>query len=363
MTGYQMLLLNTAFAVAVFLSTYFGIRRFISWSRRKNILDIPNERSSHSDPVPVGAGLLIACSVLAAFVLRSAAGTVLYGERAQILLVTVYAVASLGIVAVSWLDDLKSVHAGVRFAVHVGCALLITIVSGVLGDWSSIYTWVEATVIIVWIVGLTNAYNFMDGIDGIAGIQGFVAGLGWMTLGHYSGAEAISSLGTFVAVSCAAFLLFNWQPAKVFMGDAGSAFLGFTLSSAVILALSGHRLDSPVRLDAGLAAPLGVGSAAVAFVWPFVFDSSFTFLRRLVNRETVWKAHRSHLYQRMVRAGWRHSSVSIIYGLLSAVGAFVAVVTSGDLVLVLAALLMISVILLFFGFTPGAGSPDSSRSR
>jgi UDP-N-acetylmuramyl pentapeptide phosphotransferase/UDP-N-acetylglucosamine-1-phosphate transferase len=119
-------------------------------------------------------------------------------------------------------------------------------------------------------------------------------------------------LGSLIASSSVGFLMYNWPPARIFMGDVGSAFLGFTFAALPLLV---------VRGTSSAVTALQVTVAATALVWCFVFDSGFTFLRRLVRGEKVFEAHRSHLYQRLVMSGYSHLRVTLIYigfGLLSA---------------------------------------------
>ncbi|MFT3828374.1 MAG: glycosyltransferase family 4 protein [Opitutaceae bacterium] len=217
--------------------------------------------------------------------------------------------AALFIAAISLRDDFKSLGAGLRFACHFAAA---GVVVGTLGAFRAIDLpygatwllpgWLGTTLTIVWIVGLTNVYNFMDGIDGIAGGQGVAAGLGWLVAGLAFGAPTTAFLGAVLAVGCAGFLLHNWSPAKIFMGDVGSAFLGFLFAVVPLAAVT------EVPDLAGLW-PLFAGLV----VWPFVGDGFLTFVRRLRKGEKVWEAHRSHLYQRLTRCGWTHARVSRLY--------------------------------------------------
>jgi UDP-N-acetylmuramyl pentapeptide phosphotransferase/UDP-N-acetylglucosamine-1-phosphate transferase len=159
-------------------------------------------------------------------------------------------------------------------------------------------------------VGLTNAYNFMDGIDGIAAGQGIVAAIGWGIIGLITGNPFLTALGFLLAASCLGFLCHNWPPARIFMGDVGSAFLGYTFAVlAVIASQSDPRL----------------AFIGILFVWPFVFDAVFTFFRRLRKHENVFEAHRSHLYQRLVIAGYSHGVVSTLYIGLAGAGVVVGV--------------------------------------
>jgi len=160
----------------------------------------------------------------------------------------------------------------------------------------------------VWIVGLTNVYNFMDGIDGIAAVQGVVAGLVWAVAGVWLGSDVVLLFGLVLTGACFGFLLLNWAPAKIFMGDVGSAFLGFTFAVLPLLLI--HELP---RL--GNVAYAGVVPGfAVLVVWSFVGDGFLTLVRRILHGERVWQAHRSHLYQRLVQTGWSHARVSLLYG-------------------------------------------------
>ena len=285
-----------------------GLRR---WAGRR-LLDIPNERSSHVRPVPRGGGLAIVVVVLAGSLLVLPFS----GAKATALQWLMYFSGALLIAAVSWLDDLYSVPPPVRFAVHLVAALLACLAVGafkqitlpVIGSFSlGIWGWPLA---LVWIVGLTNAYNFMDGIDGIAGGQAVVAGLGWAIIGWLGGQPMVGSLGLLIAGASAGFLVHNWPPARIFMGDVGSAFIGYMLAVLTLMASQAN----PVFVLAG-----------IGLVWPFVFDAALTFFMRLCRGEKVWEAHRSHLYQRLVISGLSHGRVAMFYTGLAALGAVWAI--------------------------------------
>jgi UDP-N-acetylmuramyl pentapeptide phosphotransferase/UDP-N-acetylglucosamine-1-phosphate transferase len=234
-------MLSIRFAAILFfaslLATYGGVARFRLWAKHRNILDMPNERSSHTRPTPRGGGLIVVAvtlfcgSVLAAI---SAAPSLWDGYLP-------YAGGALLVAAVSWVDDLRSLPSSIRLSVHfLGAAVPIAglgywrIVE--LPLWGSVNLgWWGAIVSAVWIIGLTNAYNFMDGTDGIASGQAIVAGLGWALLGWTAGIPLIAGLGLLIAGSSMGFLFHNWPPARVFMGDIGSAFLGYTLAVLPLL--------------------------------------------------------------------------------------------------------------------------------
>lgn len=275
------------------------------------MLDVPNSRSSHAAPTPRGGGLLIVlCSLiglwLAFLVFRS-----LFPART----VFCYSLGAILIVLISWVDDLRSVSNRVRFLSHAAGALVILLM---IGSWqqlelpyiSSIYLGSFGGLItFFWITGLTNAYNFMDGIDGIAGSQAVIAGTAWIGLGWISSEPFISIVGALIAGSSLGFLGYNWPPARIFMGDVGSAFLGYTFA---VLPVMANLVNSRFAL------------AGVLVVWPFLFDATFTLLRRLGNRENIFVSHRSHLYQRLVIAGYSHRFVTWIYVALALVGQILA---------------------------------------
>lgn len=305
------MILESFLTVLVFAFSYLGIRFFIDWSRERRILDVPNERSSHSRPVPVGAGLVISSAVLILFAVflfdlrqgMAASNAWLFGA---------YFAASILLIVVSWLDDVRDVPVAARFAVHAAAAAAMIYAAPAWLESFGEYKGLGAVLTFLWITGLTNAYNFMDGIDGIAGVQAVTGGIGWALLGYLSGAEAVGFAGLAVAAASGAFLLFNWQPARVFMGDSGSAFMGFSFAVFPLIAATESK--------GGIAGtPWMTGLYSIGLLWPFVFDSCLTFFRRLVRGERVWKPHRRHLYQAMVIRGMEHARVSIIYG---ACGAF-----------------------------------------
>lgn len=286
-----------------------GIRR---WAGRGRMLDIPNERSSHVRPTPRGGGLAIVVVTLAGSWL------ILPFVRSEITVWQwlAYSAGALLIAGVSWLDDLRSLSTRVRFAAHLTGALVVCLAFGAwkgitlpglgnvnLGLWGWPLT-------LVWIVGLTNAYNFMDGIDGIAGAQAVVAGMGWALIGIIVSSPLLCIVGILLAFSSLGFLGHNWPSAKIFMGDVGSAFLGFSFAVLPIIAA---RSDPRFVL------------VGLLLVWPFAFDTAYTFIRRLCRRENVFAAHRSHLYQRLVIAGLSHRTVTLLYIFLALGGVFLAI--------------------------------------
>jgi UDP-N-acetylmuramyl pentapeptide phosphotransferase/UDP-N-acetylglucosamine-1-phosphate transferase len=281
------------------LLSFWGVSRLHRWAEDRKILDIPNDRSSHTKPTPRGGGLAIVLVSIVGMVIAWlvypiwSVGT-LFG----------YVLGGILIATVGWMDDVRPLAYRIRLAGHILVAFIAILGFGycksinlpLLGQIS--LGWLGIPITFIWVVGLINAFNFMDGIDGIAGGQAVVGGIGWAVVGWLSGLTLISALGLLLAAASLGFLVHNWPPSRIFMGDVGSTFLGYTFA---ILPVSAAQNDSRFALLGAL------------FVWPFLFDTAFTFSRRLRNGENVFEAHRSHLYQRLVVIGYSHRFVSIFY--------------------------------------------------
>lgn len=270
------------------------------------LLDQPNARSSHTVPTPRGGGLGIWVGLLSGL-----AAWHLFGLSAAAL-PPLAVILVVGIVTlVSFLDDLYSLPYRLRLLVQLAATVMLLWLIGpfevLLIPFVGRY-WVPLSGLLLsvfWCVSLTNAYNFLDGIDGIAGTQGLIGGLAWCAIGLTIEEPTITLLGLMVAVACGAFLCFNWHPARIFMGDVGSATLGMLFATIPLLAgAMTHRT--------GWAAPAGA-----LVVWPFLFDAGATVLRRLSRGENIFEGHRSHFYQRLVIAGWSHSRTARLYGWLA----------------------------------------------
>jgi UDP-GlcNAc:undecaprenyl-phosphate/decaprenyl-phosphate GlcNAc-1-phosphate transferase len=279
----------------------------------RRLTDVPGSRSSHSKPTPRGGGLGIVLSTLA--------GGLIYWALESRAVVPGWAafLASAALVsAVSWRDDLGSLSNSIRFAAHAVAAMVTMMFAGWFGTiqvplFGQAHLGIFGILLtFLWIVGLTNAYNFMDGIDGLAGGQAVVAGLGWAILGWNAFQPEIALAGLLLAAGSGGFLFHNWPPARIFMGDVGSCFLGYTLAVLPLL-----FAPDPAADPFSAALPL----TAALFVWPMLFDTAFTIIRRLRRGENIFTAHRSHLYQRMVIAGMSHAEVSLLYIGLSIIGA------------------------------------------
>lgn len=221
------------------------------------------------------------------------------------------------VAAVSLRDDFRPLPAVLRLVVHAVAAVAFLAAVGpvreiTIGGLGPVALGAAAwPLAVLWLVGMTNAFNFMDGIDGIAGLTAAVAGASVAVAADLAGCQGVAVVAGVFAAAALGFLSSNWPPAKVFMGDVGSTFCGFTLAAIPLVVSPAER--GAVVLTAALA------------MWPFVFDAATTLIKRIARRENVFEAHRGHLYQRLVIAGWSHRRVASLYGLLAAVGGGVAV--------------------------------------
>jgi UDP-N-acetylmuramyl pentapeptide phosphotransferase/UDP-N-acetylglucosamine-1-phosphate transferase len=285
-------------------------RWLVSWTAERGIVDTPNARSSHTRATPRGGGLAIVGVVAAVAVVMMLLEPRVWRSVAGVIL------PALAIAAVSWVDDVRTLRNRTRFAVHLLAAVAAAAVLGPvtrvdLGSLGQLRFGPAAwPLTLLWIAGLTNAFNFMDGSDGIAGVTAAAAAAGIAAAAAALGAGSVAMLAASLAGGAIGFLSLNWPPARIFMGDVGSAFCGFLI--AVL----------PLALPADCRAEV-LPLAALA-MWPFIFDTAFTFVRRLGRGENVFEAHRSHLYQRLLIGGWSHRGVACLYGGLAAFGAMVA---------------------------------------
>ncbi len=251
---------------------------------RRGIVDRPNARSSHQSPRPRGGGLALIPVVLLAWL-----GCALLAP-AELLPAGFYGVV-LGaalLALLSWVDDLRDLTARARLLVQIIAVLFGLSASGLLPPADSVLTqgllpgWFEAAGLALAWLWFVNLYNFMDGIDGITGSQSVALGLGLALVATLAGlAWPWTALPLLAAAACAGFLIWNWQPARIFLGDVGSVPLGY---------LFGWLLLSAARE--------GLWAAALILPLYYLADATFTLLRRALRGDDLTRAHREHFYQR-----------------------------------------------------------------
>lgn len=252
-------------------------------------LDRPGDRSLHETPVPRTGGIGVHAGVILAWVITA--------PNLPDAAWAAYAV----ILAISLIEDVGGLSAASRLGVHLLATGLFA--ADVLLDT---HGWIVAIAVALAIAWMANLYNFMDGSDGLAGGMAFFGFAGYGVAAWLSGSTAFALLNFSVAAAAAAFLVFNFHPARIFMGDVGSVPLGFLAGAFGVVGWLQH--------DWSWWFPLVLFS-------PFIVDASVTLVRRLLRRERVWEAHRDHYYQRLVLMGWGHRKTALAeYALMLACG-------------------------------------------
>ncbi|HMA87180.1 MAG TPA: glycosyltransferase family 4 protein [Burkholderiales bacterium] len=265
-------------ALAAFLVTLVFLQLLVSQLGRRLVLDRPNERSLHEQPVPRTGGLAIIAGVAAGCLVGQPGFGVTLGLAGAL-------------AAVSFLDDVFGLRTLLRLALHLAAASVMLIIELRFPGWLPLVVFALA---IAW---YANLYNFMDGSDGLAGGMALIGFGAYGAAAALSGVHPLAELSFALAAASGAFLTRNFHPASIFMGDVGSVPLGF-LAGALGL----------IGWNDGLW-PLWFPVLVFA---PFVCDATLTLVRRLLRGERVWQAHREHYYQRLVRMGFGHSRTAAI---------------------------------------------------
>jgi len=286
-----------------------GVPPLVRALERSRTLDIPNDRSSHTVPVPVGGGI----GILATWLLGMA-GVAVAGVFPAPGFPAALAAGAAVLAGLGFVDDRRGLPPLPRLAVQslVAAACLkaaglpvvafelpgsAPVAAGMLG-WA--VSW-------LFVVGFTNMFNFMDGINGLAGFQVLLGAGALAVWAALAGDVPLAVTATLLAGATVGFLRANFPRARVFMGDVGSLPLGFLLAMGVLRAHAGP--------DRAGATPLWL---PLLFLWPFLSDATYTLLNRAVHGRNPFRPHRSHIYQRLLVAGLSHARVTLIYAAATA---------------------------------------------
>jgi UDP-N-acetylmuramyl pentapeptide phosphotransferase/UDP-N-acetylglucosamine-1-phosphate transferase len=271
------------------LIAWAGTAALIPLLRRRAVLDRPNERSLHAIPTPRGGGIAVVAAIVLAWWALTGLG-LLPRPAAPIL------VGAVVLAAVSWADDVRGLPPAVRLAVQlvaIGLVLRAGLPAGLVfqGWLPPAFDGIATALVWLWFV---NLFNFMDGIDGLAGIEAAAIGVGVLLFAAVGIGQTpgLAALAAAIVAAAAGFLVWNWAPARIFLGDVGSVPLGYLLGFLL--------LDQAAR-----------GRWKLALILPLYFlaDATITLLRRLARGERVWEAHRRHFYQAAVQRGFGHAAV------------------------------------------------------
>ena len=285
-------------ATALFLVSAIATRQLVANSHRLSTLDIPNERSSHLTPTPRGGGIAFVATSLAGFLLLLLNNT---RDNAEFLALCC---AGIIVAVAGHLDDRQKISgATVRLVLHAIGAIVLIVGIGIPSQISLFDRTVNIGVIgsilgVLYLVWLLNLFNFMDGTDGIAASEAiFVCIAGAVLNYHVLSDINLSTASIILATSTLGFLLYNWSPAKIFMGDVGSGYLGIVIG--------------------GLSLMAAKQQSDLLWVWiillaVFVSDATVTLIRRLLRKQKPHVAHRSHAYQHLAIRFNSHSKVALI---------------------------------------------------
>ena len=335
-----MVILSMAFVSTVLLT--FLLMKI---GLRKGVLDIPNERSSHTSPVPRGGGLAVIIVFFAfLFIAPSFVGVSVDYSVWKSLLIGGAIITVIGLV-----DDLGHIPARWRFLTHLFAAVvslsLLTSLPEIALFGSSfdlgMFGYLVFAISLVWFV---NLYNFMDGIDGIAGVEAITALGGGALIMSLQGQSDWLTLFGILAACISGFLVWNWPPAKVFMGDACSGFLGFTLGMLAIVTSTNGVMS--------------IWSWLILF-GVFVVDATTTLITRMVLGEQWFEAHRSHAYQILSRRYGSHRKITVGVLVINVVWLIPLALLSVEFPYWAAAICCIALFpLLFMAIRIGAGKPE-----
>lgn len=287
------ILSTAALLLLLATSSWLATRFLINYLTQNDIVDRPNDRTLHQGAIPRGGGLAIIGSAVAAMI-----GIAVYSDRLNLflslaLLTTLWA-------SLSWWDDRADLSPRRRFGIQTILAITTILAYGWVVDiqvaessWL-IINWLGWPLTVLGVLWSANLYNFMDGMDGMAAAQTIIAAVTLSFWFFQANDPHLSFVCAALAAASYGFLLWNWQPAKIFMGDVGSVSIGALFATLIILGVTRYEFSV---LSCGMLFAL------------FFTDTSLTLLRRLWRREKFWLAHRSHFYQRLAALDIRHSTI------------------------------------------------------
>ena len=283
-----------ALSIVFFILTLLFTGYMRHYALKKNIIDNPNERSSHSVPTPRGGGVAVVCSYLLAL------AVLIYSQQLTVHIGLTLITAGFVIALLGFLDDHGHINSMLRLAVHFLVAIGVVIS---LGGFSEVTAFnglqlgfIANIIAVLFLVWLLNLYNFMDGINGIASVEAITTVVSMAILYYVLNTTLNSDILWLLAACVFGFLLWNFPKAKIFMGDACSGFLGLTLGILALIALKEN---------------LALFCAWIICLGVFVVDATYTLIKRVLSGYKMYDAHRSHSYQILSRKWRSHTPVTL----------------------------------------------------
>ena len=328
------------FFVLAFAMTYF----MRAYALKKNIIDNPNERSSHSIPTPRGGGVAVVCSYLLAL------AVLIYSQQLTLHIGLTLIAAGFAISLLGFLDDHGHINSMLRLAVHFLVAIGVVIS---LGGFSEVIAFnglqlgfIANIIAVLFLVWLLNLYNFMDGINGIASVEAITTVVSMAILYYMLNTTLNSDILWLLATSVFGFLLWNFPKAKIFMGDACSGFLGLILGILALIALKEN---------------LAFFCAWIIGLGVFVVDATYTLIKRVLSGYKMYDAHRSHSYQILSRRWGSHTPVTLAIAAINLLWLFpiAYITTTQQWAYPEFAVLIAYLPLIFLAIKLKAGNPDA----
>ena len=280
------------------LTCWLVLRVLLKHNHGVLALDLPNQRSLHAHPTPKGGGIVIVGFVILA------SGSLMWFLSEMERISSALGIGALAFGVVGWLDDHRSLRIRTKLLVEFTVGVIVVLLIGPFGELQFAgleipkrSPFLVTPIAVLWIVWMTNLYNFMDGVDGLVASQAIISSIviaGWFLL---YGDVGIALFCLSLAGAGFGFLIFNWSPARVFLGDVGSLTLGVVFALLALYGVAEYQM--PV-------------SAFLLLYGIFLFDATVTLVRRCFTGERWWEAHATHFYQRIVRSGVGHARVSIL---------------------------------------------------
>ncbi|MCL2396485.1 MAG: undecaprenyl/decaprenyl-phosphate alpha-N-acetylglucosaminyl 1-phosphate transferase [Defluviitaleaceae bacterium] len=331
----------------------FGIALFLTpWSRVISIalgaVAKPSPRGMHKKPIPRMGGLAIVLGFMAAMVVA-----LFFMEELRTLQFAGFIVGGIIIVGLGMLDDIYELKAGIKFAVQIVAALVVVFTDTriIFVGWplQEVFTTFSIPITILWIVGIINALNLIDGVDGLAAGVTSIAALFLTVLCIMTGSPLAVVFAAALAGSCLGFLPRNFSPADVIMGDTGSTFLGYVLAvSSIIGVYKSYAALSVVIVVFALALP--------------ILDTVFVSIRRVLSGKAPWRPDRGHLHHKLIDRGYSQKQTVVILYIVSIIAGGIAILIAVQDIraVIIGLVLMLVLFSIIYAYRKRVGDRDKS---